>query len=82
MDNNLGLTNATQLQGKELSYNNILDANAAIEIISEFKNEFAVVAVKHNNPCGVGVAASYMKRGKKLLMQIKFLFWGNNCFKP
>jgi len=47
---------ATQLHGKELSYNNIADANAALEILSEF-DEPAVVAVKHMNPCGVGIGA-------------------------
>jgi len=45
---------ATQLHGKELSYNNINDANAALQIVKEF-NEPAAVAVKHMNPCGVGV---------------------------
>jgi phosphoribosylaminoimidazolecarboxamide formyltransferase/IMP cyclohydrolase len=48
------LVSAKQLQGKELSYNNIQDANAAIEIVKEF-NEPAVVAVKHMNPCGVAI---------------------------
>ncbi|MDX8337305.1 MULTISPECIES: bifunctional phosphoribosylaminoimidazolecarboxamide formyltransferase/IMP cyclohydrolase [Cetobacterium] len=45
--------NAKQLHGKELSYNNIQDANAALEILKEFKDS-TVVAVKHMNPCGVG----------------------------
>lgn len=44
---------AEQLHGKELSYNNIQDANAALQIIKEFKQP-AAVAVKHMNPCGVG----------------------------
>lgn len=47
-----GLINLRQLQGKELSYNNILDLNAAFELVKEFSNPAAVV-VKHNNPCGV-----------------------------
>ncbi|MEY8749997.1 bifunctional phosphoribosylaminoimidazolecarboxamide formyltransferase/IMP cyclohydrolase [Alkalicoccobacillus gibsonii] len=47
------IANATQLHGKELSYNNIGDANAALEIVKEF-SEPAAVAVKHMNPCGVG----------------------------
>ncbi|WP_046213907.1 bifunctional phosphoribosylaminoimidazolecarboxamide formyltransferase/IMP cyclohydrolase [Paenibacillus wulumuqiensis] len=51
------LTTAEQLHGKELSYNNINDANAALQIVKEF-NEPAVVAVKHMNPCGVGVGAT------------------------
>ena len=49
------IANARQLHGKELSYNNIKDADAAIRIIREF-DEPAVVAVKHMNPCGVGIA--------------------------
>lgn len=44
---------AQQLHGKELSYNNIQDANAAIQIVKEFEGP-AAVAVKHMNPCGVG----------------------------
>lgn len=44
----------TQLHGKELSYNNIADANAALEILEEFDAP-AAVAVKHMNPCGVGI---------------------------
>jgi len=47
-----GLINFKQLQGKELSFNNILDLNSAVELAKEFKNP-AVVIVKHNNPCGV-----------------------------
>lgn len=47
------LAAAKQLHGKELSYNNIQDTNAALEIVKEF-SEPAVVAVKHMNPCGVG----------------------------
>ncbi|MEW9110982.1 MAG: bifunctional phosphoribosylaminoimidazolecarboxamide formyltransferase/IMP cyclohydrolase [Cytobacillus gottheilii] len=47
------IANAKQLHGKELSYNNINDAEAAIQIIKEFA-EPAAVAVKHMNPCGVG----------------------------
>lgn len=51
--NNKGtLANAIQLQGKELSFNNINDANGAIELLKEFE-EPTVVAVKHTNPCGV-----------------------------
>jgi phosphoribosylaminoimidazolecarboxamide formyltransferase/IMP cyclohydrolase len=46
-----GLINLKQLQGKELSFNNILDLNAAFELVKEFSNPGAVV-VKHNNPCG------------------------------
>ncbi|MBH0231455.1 bifunctional phosphoribosylaminoimidazolecarboxamide formyltransferase/IMP cyclohydrolase [Halobacillus yeomjeoni] len=51
------LASAEQLNGKELSYNNIQDANAALEVVLEF-NQPAAVAVKHMNPCGVGVGES------------------------
>jgi phosphoribosylaminoimidazolecarboxamide formyltransferase/IMP cyclohydrolase len=47
-----GLVNLKQLQGKELSFNNILDLNSAFELVREFDNPAAVI-VKHNNPCGV-----------------------------
>lgn len=46
------LAQAKQLQGKELSFNNILDLNAAYECVREFE-EPTVVIIKHNNPCGV-----------------------------
>ncbi|WP_010651646.1 bifunctional phosphoribosylaminoimidazolecarboxamide formyltransferase/IMP cyclohydrolase [Oceanobacillus massiliensis] len=49
------LATAKQLHGKELSYNNIQDANAALEILAEYKAP-AAVAVKHMNPCGIGVS--------------------------
>ncbi|QOR66883.1 bifunctional phosphoribosylaminoimidazolecarboxamide formyltransferase/IMP cyclohydrolase [Cytobacillus suaedae] len=45
---------ASQLHGKELSFNNINDANAALQVVREF-TEPAAVAIKHMNPCGVGV---------------------------
>lgn len=47
------LATAKQLHGKELSFNNINDANGALELLKEFE-EPTVVAVKHTNPCGVG----------------------------
>lgn len=51
------IANATQLHGKELSYNNIRDADAALQIVKEF-TEPAAVAVKHMNPCGIGIGKS------------------------
>lgn len=58
-----GLADARKLQGKELSYNNILDLNAALNIAAEF-HEPAAVVIKHNNPCGAavskaGISAAY-----------------------
>ncbi|MBN4063032.1 MAG: bifunctional phosphoribosylaminoimidazolecarboxamide formyltransferase/inosine monophosphate cyclohydrolase [Alkaliphilus sp.] len=50
-----GLSSGTQLHGKELSFNNINDSNAAIELLKEF-DEATVVALKHTNPCGVASA--------------------------
>ena len=51
-DNRIGVADAIQLQGKELSYNNINDADAAFELISEFTKP-TVAIIKHANPCGV-----------------------------
>lgn len=50
------LARAEQLQGKELSYNNILDTDAAWTAVREFEGEPACVIVKHTNPCGTAVA--------------------------
>jgi phosphoribosylaminoimidazolecarboxamide formyltransferase/IMP cyclohydrolase len=51
---------AKQLQGKELSFNNILDLHAALELVKEFK-EPALVIIKHNNPCGAALSADGLK---------------------
>jgi len=54
-----GIAQAEQVQGKELSYNNLNDANAALELVSEFRGaEPTVVIVKHANPCGVATRGS------------------------
>jgi phosphoribosylaminoimidazolecarboxamide formyltransferase/IMP cyclohydrolase len=54
-----GVAQAEQVQGKELSYNNLNDANAALELVSEFRDgPPTVVIVKHANPCGVASAGS------------------------
>jgi phosphoribosylaminoimidazolecarboxamide formyltransferase/IMP cyclohydrolase len=56
-----GVPQATQLQGKELSYNNLNDADAALELAAEFAGqEPAVVIVKHANPCGVAQSGSLL----------------------
>lgn len=63
-----GLPQARQMQGKELSYNNYNDANAALELIAEFgTDQPAVVIVKHANPCGVAVAATPLEAWKSAL---------------
>ena len=51
-----GVATATQLQGKELSYNNYNDTDAAFECVAEFSEQPTVVIVKHANPCGVASA--------------------------
>ncbi|MBM3252100.1 MAG: bifunctional phosphoribosylaminoimidazolecarboxamide formyltransferase/IMP cyclohydrolase [Candidatus Omnitrophica bacterium] len=58
-----GLPKAKQLHGKELSFNNILDLNAALNIAREFKNPAAVV-IKHTNPCGVAEAKTLVEAFK------------------
>ena len=51
-----------QLHGKELSYNNINDANGALDVLKEFGDEKpCAVAVKHANPCGVGVGSTILE---------------------
>ena len=57
-----GIAQAEQVQGKELSYNNLADADAALELVAEFKGQApAVVIVKHANPCGVAQGASLLE---------------------
>ncbi|MFE0506687.1 bifunctional phosphoribosylaminoimidazolecarboxamide formyltransferase/IMP cyclohydrolase [Peribacillus butanolivorans] len=58
------IAEAKQLHGKELSFNNINDADAALQIVKEF-NEPAAVAVKHMNPCGVGVGTTILEAYEK-----------------
>jgi len=54
------ITIAKQLHGKELSYNNYLDADAALELVKEF-TEPAAIIVKHTNPCGAATAATLLE---------------------
>ena len=56
-ENRPGVTSAEQLQGKELSYNNLNDTDAAFELVAEF-TDTACVIVKHANPCGVALGSS------------------------
>ena len=57
------ITDAKKLQGKELSYNNILDADCAIDCIKEFEEPSAVI-VKHATPCGIASANSILQSWK------------------
>lgn len=54
------ISNSTQLQGKELSLNNIYDTDAALEVVKDF-SETVCVVVKHNNPCGVATDESVLE---------------------
>lgn len=65
----VGVATATQLQGKELSYNNINDTDAAFELIAEFDPAAgpAVAIIKHANPCGVAVGATPLEAYSKAL---------------
>ncbi|MDP7151640.1 MAG: bifunctional phosphoribosylaminoimidazolecarboxamide formyltransferase/IMP cyclohydrolase [Paracoccaceae bacterium] len=65
--NRPGVATAVQLQGKELSYNNINDTDAAYELVAEFDpaNGPACAIIKHANPCGVAVGASLVEAYQK-----------------
>ena len=66
---NSGIGAAYQIQGKELSYNNINDADAALELVNEFTESdgAAAVIIKHANPCGVGMANNLVEAYKAAL---------------
>jgi phosphoribosylaminoimidazolecarboxamide formyltransferase/IMP cyclohydrolase len=61
-----GIAGAQQLQGKELSYNNLVDLDAAWELVQEF-DQPAVAIIKHSNPAGVAVASSVVEAYQKAL---------------
>ncbi len=63
---NTGVAAAQQLQGKELSYNNLVDLDACWELVSEF-NEPAVVIIKHTNPCGAATGSSVLDAYQRAL---------------
>ena len=62
-----GAASASQVQGKELSFNNLNDTNAAFELVAEFE-EPAVAIIKHANPCGVAVGNNTVDAYKKALL--------------
>jgi len=57
----LGIARSEVLQGKEMSYNNYLDADSAVRIALEFAEDPVCVIVKHNNPCGVAVGKDLLE---------------------
>jgi phosphoribosylaminoimidazolecarboxamide formyltransferase/IMP cyclohydrolase len=61
-----GVATATQLQGKELSYNNLNDTDAAFELAAEF-DQPAVAIIKHANPCGVATGATLLEAWRSAL---------------
>ncbi len=69
------LTTAKQLNGKELSFNNINDTNGALELLKEFE-EPTVVACKHGNPCGVGSSINIYEAWKKAFEADKTSIFG------
>jgi phosphoribosylaminoimidazolecarboxamide formyltransferase/IMP cyclohydrolase len=62
----LGVAGATQLQGKELSYNNLVDLDACWELVQEF-DEPAAIIIKHTNPCGAAIDDSLLGAYQKAL---------------
>ena len=62
----IGLAGARQLQGKPLSYNNLVDLDAAWELVCEFP-EIAAAIIKHTNPCGLSSAASQLESYRRAL---------------
>ena len=64
--NGLGIANARQLQGKELSYNNLVDLDACWALVEEFP-ETAVAIIKHTNPCGAATGSTVLEAYEKAL---------------
>ena len=62
----MGVAGATQLQGKELSFNNLVDLDACWELAQEFQ-EPAVIIVKHTNPCGAATGTTVLEAYRKAL---------------
>ena len=63
---NFGIVNAKQLQGKELSYNNLNDSDAAYKLVLEFTKP-ACAIIKHANPCGTAIGANLVEAYKRAL---------------
>ena len=79
-DKRAGIADAQQVQGKELSYNNINDADSALEALREFEQP-ACVIVKHANPCGVAIGETIFEAyGKALACDTTSAFGGIIAF--
>ncbi|TVZ40038.1 phosphoribosylaminoimidazolecarboxamide formyltransferase/IMP cyclohydrolase [Alteromonadaceae bacterium 2753L.S.0a.02] len=63
-NSDVSVTSATQLQGKELSYNNVADTDAALETVKQYEQP-ACVIVKHANPCGVALGSDILEAYEK-----------------
>ena len=85
-----GLSSVEIFQGKELSYNNLLDLDAAYSLACQFSRP-ACVAVKHNNPCGAAIGIDLLDAGRKRFPAIRKVFsvgslrlirkWNLKCVK-
>lgn len=76
-----GIATAEQVQGKELSFNNLNDTDAAFELVAEFTNGPACAIIKHANPCGVAVAGNLTEAyGKALACDTESAFGGIVAF--
>jgi phosphoribosylaminoimidazolecarboxamide formyltransferase / IMP cyclohydrolase len=64
-DHRPGVATAAQLQGKELSFNNLNDTDAAFELVSEFTDTPACAIIKHANPCGVAMGGTLLEAYEK-----------------
>jgi len=69
IDNNISIFNAEVLWGKKLSYNNVMDADSALDIVREFAGEDKafVTILKHSNPCGAAMADTQLEAYEKAL---------------
>ena len=66
-DHRPGVSTAAQLQGKELSFNNLNDTDAAFELVSEFNDGPACAIIKHANPCGVATGNNLLEAYERAL---------------
>lgn len=69
-----GVANARQLHGKELSFNNIADVEAAYSIVAEFDKPAATI-IKHTNPCGTGVGKDLAEAYEKAYQADPVSIW-------